>query len=166
MQEQAKAAGWLLLPFVLEEPQCLSDLGGAKAEDRVSGYMQSHGGSSGFAWFCLHKGFNSCIHTSPLLSSHTTWKAGEADLSLNSPKNKLWTSIKSEIPSALEEAGWFCLLPGKAARGGLHSGSQIQGRKNTQKKMIMGVLKTCPFLPSLGQYLQGGLMNKQTFFSG
>lgn len=59
---------------------------------------QSHGGSSGFVcfasfplWVYLHKGSNSCIHTSPPLSSHTTWKAGKTDLSL---KNKLWTSIK------------------------------------------------------------------------
>jgi hypothetical protein len=83
------------------------------------------------------------------------------------PKEQALNLDKNQrFPSALEKAGRPCLLPGKAARGGLHSGSQIQGRKNTQKKMIMGVWKTCPFLPSLGQYLQRGLMNKQTFFSG
>lgn len=91
-------------------------------------------------------------------------KAGEADLSPKITKNKLWTLI--EIwDSHHPREGWSLSLPGKPARGYLHSGSQIQGRRNTQKKMIMGVLKTCPFLPNPGQYLQRGHINKQTFFS-
>lgn len=160
MQEQAKATDWLLLPFFW------------KSFSASLSWEEPRLGTSSLA-ICRAMVAALVLHASPYeftctkaFNSHTTWKAEEADLSPNSSKNKLWTSIKSKISSALEKAGRPCLLPGKAARGGLHSGSQIQGRKSTQKKMIMGVLKTCPFLPSLGQYLQRGLMNKQTFFSG
>lgn len=59
---------------------------------------------------------------------------------------------------------WSVSWPDKAAAGCLHSGSQVQSRRNIQKMMIMSVFKTCPFLPSPGQYLQSRHANKQTFF--
>lgn len=45
-----------------------------------------------------------------------------------------------------------------------NSVSQVPSKSYTQRKRVMGVFKTCLFLPGPGQYLQR-LANKQTFFS-
>lgn len=54
--------------------------------------------------------------------------------------------------------GWSALLPGKAARGCLHSGSQTQGRRNTEEEDDYGCFENLP-LPAQ----PGTIFTKRTY---
>lgn len=90
-------------------------------------------------------------------------------LSLTNPKSILCPLTESAAARRPCPPGTTGLLPSPARplKAGRVLGVGAQAKAtNTQKKMIMGVFKTCPFLPSPGQYLQSRHANRQTFFSG
>ena len=97
-----------------------------------------------FAPVCLQLARNPsfCVNTYPHPSSHNHMKARERGrLIPQQPKEQAWCAdkISWEILSPWGETSR--LQPDKAAGGGLCSVSPVQGKRNTRKMMIMGVLK-------------------------
>lgn len=105
------------------------------------------------------------LESTPLLpsGSHCYIKARETDLCVNSPQEQALHTDKIRGAISPAEVGLLLCSPGLLQAVCLLS--QAQNQRHTEGRAIMGVLKTCPFLPSPGQYLQGRHANKQTFFS-